>query len=226
MNVHRAVPCIVLLFTAWAVSAGDASAGAWPRGEGETFLSLSYQPDIAGTGDSNYVSAYYEYGATTKLTIGVDGGYQATNSDAGAVFFARYPIGATDGVNVFAVELGLGTAMSNGTTVSLVRPGLSWGRGYNLGAVSGWMGVESSYAFKSDETLLGKVDTTFGVSHPDGSLSIMQLQFSRPSDADSSFAIAPSYVAKLNDAVFLEMGASYEAFRGRQGLKIGVWFSY
>ena len=226
MNVHRPAPYIVLLLAAWTLSAGDASAGAWPRGEGETFLSLSYQPDIAGTGDSNYVSAYYEYGATTKLTIGVDGGYQATNSDVGAVFFARYPVGATDGVNVLAIELGLGTAMSDGTTVSLIRPGLSWGRGYTLGALSGWMGVESSYAFKSDETSLGKVDTTFGVSHANGALSIIQLQFSRPSDADSSFAIAPSYVAKLNDAMFLEMGASYEAFSGRQGLKIGVWFTY
>lgn len=169
---------------------------------------------------------FYEYGASDELTIGFDAGFQAKNSDVSAIFFARYPILRSSGPDVFAVELGFGAVSSADETAALIRSGLSWGRGYALGSAAGWIGIESTYALRSDGSTLGKIDTTLGVNHANGSLSILQVQFADPSDGTVSLALAPAYVAKLSDSVFLEMGGNYEFQSGRKALKLGVWFSY
>ena len=79
----------------------DAEAGAWPRPEGEFFLSVSSQTTTGGrsfvsaVGDiRNYTSFYAEYGWSERLTVGLDAGYGAgeDNAAASALVFARLPV--------------------------------------------------------------------------------------------------------------------------------------
>ncbi|WP_156178197.1 hypothetical protein [Puniceibacterium sp. IMCC21224] len=210
-----------------AGAASGASAGAWPRGEGKSFLSLSLQSHVAGTGQGNFLSLFYERGLSPDLTLGLDAGHELTwGTYTTPIVFLRKSFARSDGSSVFAAELGLGvTDLGNGS-LTTIRPGLSWGRGVSSRLGQGWIGIEATYAHRSDGSALGKIDTTFGLNLENGSLASLQFQYSAPSDGDQSLAIAPSYVMKVNDQVFIEMGGSYEMISGRKTIKLGAWFSY
>lgn len=204
----------------------DSMAGAWPRGDGKSFTSFSLETEIDGDGSGVYASLFFEYGLTSRLTLGVDAGRDLATSDVSAIVFLRYPVFDSGGPNKFAFELGVGSTDLAGQGTFTVRPGLSWGRGYEALWGSGWMGVESTYAIRADGSELGKVDATFGVSHDSGSLSIFQLQYEHPSGNRSALSIAPAHVFKLSETTFLELGARHR-FRDSETLaKVGFWLSF
>ena len=197
----------------------QAQAGAWPRAEGTSFLSFSVQEQIDGPDFGAYASLFYEYGLTDTLTFGVDAGGNLNIGDRRAILFFRYPIALGTETNLFAGEIGLGTENGN----AALRPAISWGRSYETGWASGWIGVESSYALISGGASLAKVDATFGVHHGESGLSIFQLQYANGSDGPSTRALEAARIIPVIDGFKVEIGASYEAQYETTQLKLGFW---
>ena len=204
---------------------GKAGADAWPRGEGDSFLSFSLERPVDGSGGGTYASLYYEYGLTPRLTFGIDAGRDLLFSGTSAIVFLRYPV-FSGGSNKFAIELGLGSADSGGRSVFTVRPGLSWGRGYTAAWGTGWMGVDATYQLRSDGTGLGKVDATIGANHANGALSMLQLQFERPTGKPHEVAIAPSHVFKLSDRTYLQLGLRHQIRTDVTSAKLAIWVNF
>lgn len=218
--MRRALPGAFALVLLSAVQAG---AGAWPRAEGQSFLSYSYQFQINETTDNNYSSLFYEYGVTERLTFGIDAGRSDGSGDLTGLVFLRTPVVATDAGTWISVELGVGAIEIAEETYGLLRPGISWGRGFETAWGSGWAGIESSYAFRGDGSEEAKVDATLGINHASGALSMVQIQYSAPTGADDSVSIAPSHVVNLGNGFSLELGAAYKLSNEATSLKIGLW---
>ncbi|RYH02011.1 hypothetical protein EU805_12585 [Salipiger sp. IMCC34102] len=198
-------------------------ASAWPRGEENSFFSLSYQYQLNETEDQDYGSIFAEYGLTEALTFGLDLGYNPVARDRSGIVFLRQSYTMPSGPDVYALELGVGVVDISDNTYAVVRPGASWGRGWQSGDLSGWAGIEASYAFRGDGSQLGKVDVTGGIAHEGGSLSLIQIQTSKPSDNDWVATLAPSYVYAVEDDWFLEIGTSLKLSNGAKSFKLGVW---
>ena len=203
-----------------------AEAGAWPRERGQSFASVSVESPLYGLGGGRYASLYYEYGLTERTTLGLDMGRDDQTGEVSAILFLRQPLGATAGRNLWAFELGAGVTGSGGLATLTLRPGLSWGRGYQAAWASGWMGVESTYAMRLDGSTLGKVDTTFGVSHRNGSLSMLKVQYEKPSGQSGSIAIAPAVALKLGRRGFLELGLRHRPQDRATLAKVGIWIAF
>lgn len=206
--------------------AQKAEAAAWPREEGQHFLTLSYESTVDGPDFGSYASLYYEYGLTEKLTFGVDVGKNSNIDQISGIAFLRYPLDLTRGVDVFAIELGVGGAERDGSTSAALRPGFSWGRPIEGPWGAGWLGIESSYAFYDDGGGLGKVDGTFGINHDNGSLTILKLEYAAPLDGRSTFAFAPSHALKISEKTFLEFGVSHEFDQSVSKAKVGFWLRF
>ena len=208
------------------ISAVQAGAAAWPRAEGQSFLSYSYQFQINETTDRNYSSLYYEYGVTERLTFGIDAGRSDGSGDLTGLFFLRRPVLSTDAGTWISAELAVGAIEIEDEIYDVLRPGLSWGRGFQTGLGNAWAGVESSYAFRGDGSEEGKIDATIGLNHASGSLSLVQLQYAAPTDGEDSVSIAPSHVIDLTSGVFLELGGAYKLTNDATSLKIGLWSEF
>ncbi len=203
-----------------------ATAAAWPRGEGNGFVSLSHQLQLNETEDQDYSSLFFEYGVSEALSLGLDAGYNPTSRDRSAIVFLSRSLVELQVPDAVAVELGFGAVDIDGERYGVLRPGASWGRGWQIGARSGWTGIEANYAFRGDGSRLGKLDATFGVNHENGSLSILQIQTSKPSDDDWSATLAPAYVRALERDWFVEIGATFKLTNGANALKLGVWKAF
>ncbi|MCA0961748.1 hypothetical protein [Salipiger bermudensis] len=208
------------------MSAMQAGAAAWPRAEGQSFLSYSYQFQINETTDRNYSSLYYEHGVTERLTFGIDAGRSDGSGDLTGLLFLRNPLLSTDAGTWISAELAVGAIEIEDEIYGVLRPGLSWGRGFETGLGSAWAGVESTYAFRGDGSEEGKIDATVGLNHASGSLSLVQLQYAAPTGGDDSLSIAPSHVIDLNRGLFLELGGAYKFTNEAASLKIGLWSEF
>lgn len=213
-------------FAALALAGNEVASAAWPRGEDKSFMTLSYELTVDGPDFGDFGSFYYEYGLTEKLTFGLDIGKSQDAGQVNAIAFLRYPVELTDGDDVFAVELGLGWAERDSSAVATLRPGFSWGRPVEGAWGNGWLGVESTYALYEDGGSLGKIDSTFGINHANGNLSIFKLEFAAPSDGDETLAFVPSHVVKVSENSFLEFGLSHEFTESVTKMKLGVWHSF
>ena len=209
-----------------ALPASDVASAAWPRGEDKSFVTLSYETTADGPDFGDFGAFYYEYGVTEKLTFGLDIGKTQSAGQVSAIAFLRYPLELSGGDNVFAAEVGLGWAERDGSAVAALRPGLSWGRPVSGAWGSGWLGVESTFAIYEDGETLGKIDSSFGINHESGNLSIFKLEFAAPSDGDETLAFAPSHVIKVSENSFLELGLSHEFTDAVAKVKVGVWHSF
>ncbi|GGE46828.1 hypothetical protein GCM10011360_37570 [Primorskyibacter flagellatus] len=204
-------------------AAPEAQANAWMRETGRSFLSFSVQSTVNGPDFGNYASLFYEYGLSEKLTLGLDAGRNIATGDTTGIVFLRTPLPLDTGKSVFALELGLGAVDAGGSLTATLRPGLSWGRPYDAPWGNGWLGVDATYARYASGGGLGKIDATFGINHPNGNLTIAQIQFSAPSGGGNTLALAPSHVIKLSERSFLELGAVHEFRNGTTALKAGLW---
>lgn len=216
---------------------GTAVAGAWPRPKGETFVSLAARYStgartlISALQDiQSYNSIYAEYGLTEKLTIGLDAGWGAGpgQSVTGALVFGRIPVWAP-GEQKVAVDLGFGYLDATDTGQELrIRPGLSWGRGFESRWGGGWLGMESSVEFRtpSGNTAV-KVDFTAGLKPTERWMTILQVQTGAYPDAVPLARLAPSVVRKLGPHSHLQVGAQLPLYGDNAyGVMLGMWFTF
>ena len=107
----------------------------------------------------------------------------------------------------------------------MIRPGLSIGRGFSWGDVSGWLAVDSLAEIgTSNGQLDAKIDMTFGVTMPNDWKYLLQLQTGAPY-GDPVFArLAPSVVIPIGPDRYVDIGGHLGLTGDNTyGLKLGVW---
>ena len=232
------------------IAAGPAAAGAWPRAEGEAFVSLgsTLAPEgemlVTGTGSlRSYTSVYAEYGLTPKWTIGLDAGFGQGDGDrtTAALVFARYPLWQTDSGHHVAAELGIGYIDEQVDTPNItaimdedpeqqfrIRPGLSWGKGFESRWGGGWMGIESSLEWRAPTGELAfKTDLTAGLKPSDRWMGILQLQYGNYPDSDPVLRLVPSVVRKFGSRTHLQLGIMAPLVGDdTPGIKFATWITF
>lgn len=208
------------------VLAQGAHAGAWPRGTGNVFLSsgglLTWPrgrafeyPDVYGTG-------YAEFGVSPRITLGLDlGSADATRAERHKIVaFMRYSLSASGAPNQLALDIGGGRYLGK----PVLRAGLAYGRGFSIGAQSGWLTLDWTVLHETGTTTqVHSIDATFGVSFPRSKL-IAQLSGHQSASGLQSASITPSYVREIGKGRYIEIGAVL-GLKGKPdpALKIGIW---
>jgi hypothetical protein len=218
-------------------AASQVEAGAWPREPGAVFLSFSStlstgaETLLAPLTDIRSASQVFaEYGLSETWTLGLDA-LRATGDDAtltAGLVSLRRPVWRGDGGGIAAAELGLGFLDDADGTQARVRPGLSWGRGFESLRGGGWLGVESSVELRlpSGDTAV-KADFTAGLKPTDTWMLIAQVQTGLYPDADPIVRLAPSVVRRLGPKSHAQLGLlGSVAGDDAVGVKLAFWFSF
>jgi hypothetical protein len=147
-----------------------ASAGAWPRAEGETYVNLSHEG-----GEDGWTAIYAERGVRGDRTLGIDiGGHVAGGAlalrrgdlsaemDGRVMAFLRVPIAPPPGTGPdwrLAGTLGVGADIEHDSTGQEVEPrirlGLAAGRGIATDWGDGWLSAEMRAEPGADGMRLG-----------------------------------------------------------------------
>ena len=109
-----------------------------------------------------------------------------------------------------------------------IRPGLSWGRGFESAGGGGWLGVESSVELRlpSGDTAV-KADFTAGLKPTEAWMLIAQVQTGLYPDADPIVRLAPSVVRRLGDTTHAQLGLIGGVVGDDAvGVKLALWFSF
>lgn len=233
-----------------------ATAGAWPRGKGNGFVSVAYEYTTTRDGaqelvlDSGliepesfgFTSIYGEYGITDRVTLGLDIGEEDAPDTRQMIFFATLGLSPPDWRHQFAVEFGVGQRefppdaddaanikdLREGGTEQVLRPGVSWGYGFQTPWGGGWATLDLRHEIRRerDETVT-KADLTIGLAPNDTSLIYLQTQYSDYPQAPQNIRLVPTYVYKFGPGFALESALLYDAEGGdRVGLRAGLWWEF
>jgi len=219
---------LIIICAGLLTFSSGAQAGAWAREKGAVFVSVGgnfWLSDGAQLPVYYDPTLYLEYGATEKLTLGLDIHTADAGRIATAFMFARMPLGDADARHKFAATLSLGArANTLGETESLIRGGLSWG----MGLENGWLSVDASATRDAnDPTFRAKVDFTYGHHWNDKFTTSLQLQTGQGLTNDSYAKIAPSLIFNLRENIQLSIGAVHALTGDRgTGLKFETWLSF
>ncbi|WP_149779294.1 hypothetical protein [Roseovarius litoreus] len=203
----------------------QCQAGPWPRAEGETFLSVSLEaPLVQGDG---LFTLYGEHGLNDRLTLGLDMGATRQKMQK-TVVFARLPFGQAPGGMRLAFELGVGILRDQ----PVIRPGLSFGRGFSLSGRPGWITLDTRAVIFQD-VLHGdydadfETDVTLGIETWRKTRAIVQLRAGVPAYGDEYLKIAPSWVIPAAPGRHLEIGVT-AGLVGSSAIaaKIALWHSF
>ncbi|MRU14243.1 hypothetical protein FDP25_02255 [Roseovarius sp. A21] len=230
-----------LALLALCLMAPCASAGPWPRAQGETFLSATYETG----GPDDYASLYAEYGLSKRLTLGLDLGATPDTAKK-TIAFARWPVGGTDRPLRMAVQLGLGYAerwrtppfklviTGGGPLPPLPGPrpkmrpvlqtGVSLGRGLGILGHNGWITLDTRA--ETDDALATQyeADATVGLKTRKGHMFIMQLQTGATDTGQTWAKLAPAYVRQLSNTTHLEVGVTAGLMEGNDlAARFGLW---
>jgi len=215
----RLLPSLVAL-----ICATPAWSGAWLREEGTGFVSASALQQQTGETDA---ALYVEYGLRPKLTLGLmaDADMTAGQMGDGTVFvFARKPLGGAERPFEMAYELGIGTTFGHSSD-TLLRTGLSYGRGLTVGKRNGWLALDGAVEWSlGDSPDTFKLDTTVGLAVNDRFKVMMQVFLSGAGDATSA-TLAPSVIWQPKpDRPGYQIGLEYED--DAIALRVGLWKSF
>ncbi len=218
------------------VAAPPAGAGAWPRGEGQSFVSLRYaatadrtaiEASVAGLGTLDALTRstlYAEHGLTPQFTVGVDFTMSHEAEIWTGLMFLRRSF-AFGGPNVWAVEIAAGQrTLFDDEVERILRPSLQWGRG----AAWGWLSAEAYAEMRSEsDQPAWKLDTTAGWNQSDSASWVAQVQTAAYPGADITVRLAPSYVRRLSERMRVELGVLAD-LTGREdvGVTLGTWLDF
>lgn len=196
-------------------------AGAWPRGKGNVFVTTSAYLTYSGGGvPAGFGAIYLEWGATDKLTFGLDMG-RGVSGKSKIVAFARYPIGKQDKKNRFALELGVGQLASG----KVLRPGISFGRGFQSKLGGGWISIDTvaEIGLESGFTDL-KTDITIGLQPRPKLKTMVQFQAGLRENDPAFLRIVPSIVWEMKEKRHMELGVTHGLIGPKEtGLKFSIW---
>ncbi|MEM1388624.1 MAG: hypothetical protein AAF748_15395 [Pseudomonadota bacterium] len=217
------------------LAAQQGHAGAWPRGEGNTFVALSYtlNADPGSLGDlavetNGFGALFVERGITDRLTFGTDVTV-AHGGDYNAFFYFSRAIGSLDAPNRYAFHAG-GGYVEDGATVDEPQAyiGASWGRGLETRWGSGWSAVDVSLFYRTDSNNVAtKADLTLGVNLSEDWTAFVQAQSGKFPDNDAFLRLVPSVAFDIGQGRRLEVGVPIGVFGdGDIGIKFGTWLEF
>jgi len=216
------------------LTATQLQAGAWPRGKGNTFVSLSYalSADRATLGSGSldpdgYVSLMIEHGIHERYTFGLDAG-RADGGEYKAVAYLSRVFGPMDARTKFALHFGGGYSRHFAAEDPLVYLGGSLGRGLDTPWGAGWAALDTTIYYRvNTQRLVTKADVTFGVNANDRLKLFVQVQGGKYPDNDPYLRVVPSMAYKLGDRQHIELGVPVDLVGGQTiGIKIGTWLSF
>ncbi|MCB1342332.1 MAG: hypothetical protein KDK24_14950 [Pseudooceanicola sp.] len=141
------------------IAAGPAGAGAFMEDPGASFLASSGTYRWNGAGAAQEVSVYATRGLK-RLTLGADVNL-TVGASGHALVFARLPVLRRVPKGVFAAEIGVGGAYSDGDWAPMVRLTLGHGRGW----ARGWYDVLATAEYQSGQPEIGwKLEGTLGLN--------------------------------------------------------------
>jgi len=210
---------VILAILPWLAPA--VHAGAWMRTMGEGFLSVSgtvEEPDEFGLYRQSF-SLYAEYGATERLTLGVDlGGDMLRMSKA--LVFLRFPLRDPGRETKIALEVGAGQVEQE----NALRPALSVGRGFALGERHGWLNADTRAIVFENGAVAWETELTAGLSIAERIKVIAQVQAGIPAQGRDYLHLAPSAVYEMRPGTHLEFGVTEPlSGGGARGVKLGLW---
>ena len=212
---------IAALLMLWVTGlwATGTVAGPWPMREGEGQLHLTLEAR-ASSGSDLYATLYSEFGIGGERTLGLDLGQSDDHFDK-AIVFLRKPFGPRGGDTVMAYEIGVGAVDGQ----AALRPGVSVGKGFTIGARPGWVALDARGAIY-DGAAKGVIETdlTLGAETARGDKWMVQLQMAAPSGSSPYVKIAPSYAFRQGQGRHLLLGAT-AGLVNDSGAKItfGLW---
>ena len=202
-----------------------AAAGPWTREEHQLFYATggNFLLSDGAQLPVNYDPTFYaEYGLNGTVTLGTDYHTADQGRIQAAVIFMGFPLGETNGRDVWSAHIGLGGRVDPLNPVEyLTRGGVSWGRGLD----TGWLAVDASATYGNiDQVFRPKADVTWGRRLTDRWTTIMQLQTGEGFEDDQYIKINPAITFRFNDRYTLSLGAVH-AFTGDRGsaLKLDLW---
>lgn len=145
-------------------------------------------------------------------------------SKAGLVF-ASIPLIAPNGTDRVSASLGVGArARPDMAVATLIRPGLSWGRGLS----DGWLAIDASTTHNSlDQQWRPKLDLTWGYDVTDRWTTIAQVQTGHGTDGDHYAKLVNSISYIATDTYRINLGW-VQAMTGDKGgaINLEIWAQY
>jgi hypothetical protein len=221
-----------------AVCAAEAEAGAWPREEGTAFVSLS---NIVTTGSGlrlfptddlhYYGSLYAEYGLRPELTVGLDAAFGLGDGErlAAGLLTLRRPFWRNETGQIAAAEIGLGFRDHSIDGIEArIRPGLSWGKGFESRWGGGWAGIETSLEWRvPSNDFVAKADVTLGIRPSERAMLILQIQSGHYGEDGALVTLAPSAVWRIGETSHVQLGVNATLLgEDAVGVKLANWFSF
>ena len=215
---------VILLFL---LDVSTANAGAWLREKGSGFSSVTASStlfrDISQT-------TYFEYGVRDDLTLGAEVAFftSAAGVQSGsAKIFLRRPIGKRDRPSVWSYELGMGADWSSDGIRPNLQAALSWGRGYQLKHLNGWIAVDGSILLGVyDANHTAKIDSTIGLNFNERFAGMIQVFHSEMVNINAT-SIAPSILVrpiKRRPDIRLQIGGETQMGNADNSvLKLSIW---
>lgn len=215
------VATIVILLLLAPVS---AIAGAWLRGEGETFAAVGLDA-LFGTGQRQAARGYVEYGWHRHLTIGADL-YTSTQSSSHGLFFLRTDMFRRQSRLALSLSGALGARATATGPVPLYRLGVAAGLPFRKGPNAGWAGAELTLERQSGVSgLTRKIDATFGMTFSAQWQGLVDLGLTRDASGARYMEIAPRAAYRLDDHTRLVFGlkATRSGTSRSRGLTFDIW---
>ena len=148
------VRLLILFCFALTATVYQASAGSWPREQGEVFLSVSAKQDTDRLQDYPLGTAYVEYGLRNNITVSGKVSYDFAILEATEYELSvRWHFPETDQPLRTALSLTLAGPAED----PRVKPAVHFGRGFDTAFGSGWADLElyASLSAEGRETEYG-----------------------------------------------------------------------
>lgn len=217
----------ILLIWLCAV-AGPALAGAWLQEKGGMFTSASatFRNTAAqGLDESGF---YAEYGATDRLTLGLDFN-QSPGIASHALIFARIPLGPADSRHRFSAQLGVGAHSFWGEWWPMYKLTLSYGRNLDFGHRRAWLAIDWGMEHR---TGLGqpfyKLDATLGQTSGGRIRPILQVETAYIPGYRPFWSVTPGVMIDgwTENQVWLLGVESRMTIQHSFGVKLAVWHRF
>ena len=217
----RRIAVIVLIGLTGAPS---VQAGAWLREDGRGFLAVASSLARSDTATVSETRLYGEYGATPRLTLGMDISNQPGRAGH-ALVFARLPLGNVSGQTRFAMELGLGGHHRQGKWSGMFKTSLAMGRGFTSGRGDGWLGIETAVEHRLGSSgPIYKLDAVIGLSSGARIRPMLKLETAYVPGRPVGWTLTPSLMIDARKGVIWVIGLERKsAAQNSTGLSLGMW---